>query len=204
MFIGVCFFGRIQHFDKKYLLNSFGPNHTYDVFYSGDNEPDELIAEFQKMYNPIHIINDKISYDVDFSIYPNTKTNPVNINNMTRHFINKKRVFTLLEEHCNITNKFYDLIVSCRFDLYMDKYSPEIPLPNTIYIPSHEDHTGINDRFAIGDFNTMKKYMNLYDNCLYLLENKICPPHPENLHLYNILFHNINIVRFNLHQQLNR
>ena len=204
MLIGVCFFGRINYYDKNYLVNSFGPAHEYNFFYSGDNEPEHVVAAFQTAYTPICINNDKISYDVDFGIYPNNKTCPVNINNMTRHFLNKKRVFGLLEEHCAKTNKSYDLIISCRFDLYMDIYSPGIPSANTIYIPHGEDHTGINDRFAMGDFQTMKQYMNLYDNCIYFLENKLCVPHPENLHLCNILYCKINIERINLHQEIIR
>jgi hypothetical protein len=204
MLIGVCFFGRIKYFDRTYLINSFNPNHEYNFFYSGDNEPEHLINEFKEIYKPISLNNDKISYDIDFGIYPNDKTYPPNIHNMTCHFINKKRVFRLLEEHCNITNKSYDLIVSSRLDLYMHNYSPEIPLKNTIYIPNGEDHTGINDRIAFGDFQTMKHYMNLYDNCVYLLKNKICVPHPETLHLYNILHYKINIVRINLYHEIIR
>uniref|UniRef100_A0A6C0L6H5 Uncharacterized protein n=1 Tax=viral metagenome TaxID=1070528 RepID=A0A6C0L6H5_9ZZZZ len=202
MFIGVCFFGRSKYYDKKYLLESFGPNHTYDIFYSADNEPEETIADFIKVYSPISINNDKITYDVDFGIYPNNRTCLANINNMTRHLINKKRVFALLEEHCIATGKVYDLIVSCRLDLHMDKYAPELPLANTVYIPSGYDYEGINDRFAMGDFQTMKQYMNIYDNCLYLLTNKISVPHPESLHLDNIRHCKVNIERFNLHQSI--
>ena len=62
MLIGVCFFGRIKHFDKKFLINSFGYNHMYDFFYSGDNEPENLVYEFQKMYNPIKLNKPKPSY----------------------------------------------------------------------------------------------------------------------------------------------
>ena len=204
MLIGVCFFGRIKHFDKKYVLHSFGSSHTYNFFYSGDNEPEELVDTFKKMYTPISVNNDKIVYDIDFGIYPNNKTHPVNIHNMTCHLINKKRVFQLLEEHCNKTNTAYDIIVACRFDLYMNAYSPELPLKNTVYIPSGNDHTGINDRFAFGDFQTMKQYMNIYDNCVYLIENNISVAHPENLHLYNILHCKINIVRINIHQEICR
>ena len=203
MFIGVCFFGRSKFYEKKYLLESFGPDHTYDIFYSADNEAAEVIDNFTKIYSPISINNEKITYDVDFGIYPNNKTCPANISNMTRHFINKKRVFALLEEHCITEGKTYDLIVSCRLDLYMDKYSPATPTANTVYIPSGDDCTGINDRFAMGDFNTMKQYMNLFDNCVYLLTNNSVP-HPENLHLDNINHCKITIERFNLHQSIYR
>jgi len=204
MFIGVCFFGRIRHFDKKYFLNSFGANHTYHFFYSGDNEPEELVAEFQKLYAPISISNEKLSYTIDFGIYPNNKTCPANIDNMTRHLLNKKRVFGLLEEYCAKTQTSYDLIVSCRFDLRMDAYSPDLPLENTIYIPEGNDYMGINDRFAMGDIQTMKHYMNLYDNCVYLLEKGLSVPHPECLHASNLLHCNLNTQRIKLPQSIVR
>jgi hypothetical protein len=204
MLIGVCFFGRIKHFDKNYFVNSFGPEHKYNFFYSGDNEPEDLLVEFKKMYNPICVNNTKISYNIDFGIYPNKITYPVNIHNMTCHLLNKKRVFGLLEDYCNITNTSYDLIVSCRLDLYIEQYSPEKPLVNTIYIPAGEDHMGINDRLAYGDFQTMKKYMNLYDNCVYLLDRKLSLPHPESLHLATILFYKLNIIRFSVRHEIIR
>jgi hypothetical protein len=203
MLIGVCFFGRIRHFEHKFLLNSFGPTHTYECFYSGDNEPEDSVAEFQRSYPIISLTNETISYDIDLSKYP-TKNKTVIIDKMTRHFINKKRVFSLLEDHCKKTNTPYDLIVSCRLDLHMDAYSPEIPLANTIYIPDGHDHTGINDQFAFGDLSTMKHYMNLYDTCLSLLETTHCEPHPETLHLQNIIQGNITVKRIQLNTHIVR
>jgi hypothetical protein len=202
MRIGVCFFGRIKHYDKKYLIESFGSNHSYDFFYSSDDEPADLINQFIELYHPISIDNNKISYDVDFSIY--SPPHPQQMHNMTCHFINKKRVFGLLETHCNLTNTHYDLIISVRLDLYIDKFEPELPIENTIYIPTNEDHNGINDRFAMGDFKTMKQYMNIFDNCLYLLDNKITVAHPERLTLSNIQHCNINVNRLNLYHNINR
>jgi hypothetical protein len=204
MHIAILFYGRINKYTNTFLLNSLPQNHTYDVFYSADLEPNELLDDFIKIYKPISVNNDKISYDVDFGKYPNTKTHLSNIHNMTCHFINKKRVFNLLENYINLTNTKYDIIIATRLDLFIDTLTLDIPLPNTIYIPKNEDHTGINDRFAMGDFQTMKKYMNIYDNCVYLLENKISVAHPENLTLYNIEYYKLNIVRFDINYSIMR
>ena len=197
MRIAVLFYGRVNHYEKKFLVNSLPHLCECDFFYSADAEP---IDDFIKLYNPVAVVNDKITYNVDFGIYPNNKTNPANIHNMTCHFINKKRVFELLEAH----DRVYDLIIATRFDLKLGKLDLSIPEPNTIYIPKGEDHTGLNDRFAMGDFETMRKYMKIYDDCFYYLENGLSVPHPENLTLANVINHKINIVRFPLNHTIMR
>jgi hypothetical protein len=74
MHIAILFYGRINHYEKKFLINALPKIHHYDFFYSSDSEPQELIDDFIKIYNPISINNNKILYDVDFGIYPNNKT----------------------------------------------------------------------------------------------------------------------------------
>ena len=43
MLIAICFFGRIAHYEKKYLIESLDSNISYDIFYSSDNELNNLI-----------------------------------------------------------------------------------------------------------------------------------------------------------------
>jgi len=204
MRVAVLFFGRLKHHERKYLLNSLPKTHEYDIFLSCDAEPQELLDNFIGLYSPIAATNEKIAYDVDFGKYPNQKTHPVNIHNMTCHFLNKKRVFGLLEQHVAATGAVYDVVLSARLDLSVGPLGLQVPAENTVYIPSNEDHTGINDRLAFGDMETMKKYMNVFDNCLYLLENNLSVPHPENLTLYNILHWKISVSRFHLDASLVR
>jgi hypothetical protein len=201
MKVAVLFFGRIGHYDKLFLLKEL-INTKVDIFYSSDNEQSELVEKFINLYNPIKVINDKIDAQtyldlnkLNFYAYPNTVTYPPNLNNMTRHFINKLRVFKLLEEHVKNTGVSYDLVICTRLDLQINGLKLTIPEINTIYIPEGEDHTGINDRFAMGDMDTMAKYMNVFNNCYYLLENKLAIPHPETLTLANIKLNNLNIIR---------
>jgi hypothetical protein len=200
MNIAILFYGRINHFDKKYLINILNSDYLVDIFYSGDQEPPELIEQFIKIYNPISINNEKISHLFNFEKYYNINqiACKANMDNMTRHFINLKRVFNLLETHVINNNIIYDLVISTRLDLCIDKLNIYTPIHNTIYIPIGEDHTGINDRFAMGDIETMKKYMNIIDNCLYLLDNNLSNPHPETLTLSNIKYSNLKIIRFNM------
>jgi hypothetical protein len=124
---------------------------------------------------------------------------------MSRHYTNKKRVFTLLEDHVTKSNTKYDCIISTRLDLYFDKLYIPTPALNTLYIPEGEDQGGINDRFAMGDYESMKKYMGIYDMCYYILENKLsAQPHPEQLALANIRYHKLNIERFLLENSIIR
>ena len=109
-----------------------------------------------------------------------------------------------METHMTSTSTIYDLVVCTRLDfLLFDTSLPIIKPPeNTIYIPSGSDHLGINDQFAMGDIETMKKYMLLIDNCTYLFDNRLAFPHPETVALANITFHNISVVRFNIQYKL--
>ena len=203
----VLFFGRSKHFQVTYasLVKSLG-NVTIDVFYSCDNEPEQSIQEFIQVCKPVSIINDKIVYDVDFSKYPllNPAIRHIKYDSMTRHFINKKRVFTLLEHHMQTTGSTYDMVVSARLDVPINSL-PYIELAeNTVYIPAGNDHCGINDRFALGNVESMKKYMMLYDTAIHILESKLSSPHPESLTLANLIYRKVRVERFPLSTQIIR
>jgi hypothetical protein len=196
--VAILFYGRINKFEKKYLINALDPKYNnIDIFYSCDNEPINLINEFMQLYNPISINNNEIIYDIDTfnKKYPNKRkeTDPYK---MIRHFINLKRVFKLLKDHIEATQKTYDIVITTRLDLYIDKVDYLIPIKNTIYIPSDNDFSGINDRFAIGDVETMSKYISIFDNISYLLDNKLSIVHPETLMLANLNYNNVNICRY--------
>jgi len=120
---------------------------------------------------------------------------------MICHFINKERVFSLLEKFIEIEKVQYDCILSLRIDIvFQTQFQFNFPLKtNTIYIPLGFDFVfGINDQIAYGDLEVMKKYMNIVSNIILFLDNKITIPHPENLTKTNILYNNLNIERFTL------
>lgn len=197
--IAILFFGRLRNYEKRWLLNALPSENTYDIFLSSDNSSLEDVENFCRLYNPVAVNNEPITYIVNFGSYPNHKTCPANINNMTRHFINKKRVYELLEA----TGTQYDLVISSRLDLYMEPLIlPAEVATNTVYVPEGEDHTGLNDRFAYGSQDAMRHYMNIFDNCIYLLKQRISVPHPENLTLYNLIHCGVSIVRFPNYQKI--
>jgi hypothetical protein len=78
-----------------------------------------------------------------------------------------------------------------------------IPLKNTIYIPTNNDHGGINDQIAFGDHDTMTIYSTIHDRITYYCKEEDTPYHPETLTLKNLINNNITIVRFDFPYTLN-
>jgi hypothetical protein len=206
MRIAILLFGRSRHAEHTYptLVHSLG-NHSADVFYSGDNEPIEKLIE---ICTPVSLINEPITYTVDFSKYPIFIPDiyAPNFDSMTRHFINKKRVFILLEDYMAKHGVAYDLVICARLDIPIHGLAIPEPAPakNTVYIPLGYDYFGINDRFAMGDVDSMKKYMLLYDSAVYLLDTKVTVPHPESLALANIKYKGLEVVRIQVSTEIIR
>jgi hypothetical protein len=207
MRIAILFFGRSKHFEVTYasFVQALG-NASFDVFYSSDNEPEESIQRFISLCKPIASINDAIVYDVDFRNYPilNPGVSPTNCDIMSRQFINKKRAFSLLEDHMQKNTVHYDLVISARLDIPVHSLPLLEPAENTVYIPEGNDHCGINDRFALGNVDSMKKYMLLYDTAIPILESKLSSPHPESLTLANLMYRNVRIERFPMSTEILR
>lgn len=198
----VLFYGRLRHYQDKYIGGAIKLFDQVDFFYSADNEAQPQFDDFIRIYKPVAYCNDTISYEYDFEKYPGRTPSGTNMNNMIRHFINLKRVFGLFESHIQATDTKYDIVISVRLDLCTGDLALFTPEKNTIYIPEGDDHAGINDRIAMGGIESMKKYMNIIDNCEYLLENKLSIPHPETLTLANIKHCELNIKRLSMAHRL--
>jgi len=187
-----------EHYNS--IIYAIGTENNIDVFYSGDNSPETSLKNFVDLYKPVAYTNDKINTDCDLRKYPdrNPETMDICLYNLVRHYINKKRVFKLLDDYTTKNKVEYDIIVSLRLDLmFYSSFNFTSIKPNTIYVPNGADHSinAINDQIAYGNFNSMKKYMNIFDNIIYLLENKKSIPHSESLHYANIVYNNLNIER---------
>ena len=199
MHIAVLVFGRLNKCAEHHenIMDSIGREHDIDFFCSSDNPPTELLNDFIRLYNPKLYINSPIRYDYDLGKYPGRQPE-THIHNMTCHFINKNRVFLLLEEHIHKENVRYDCVISLRVDcLFHSRFIFNELNDNTIYIPAGNDYVGgINDQLAYGKIDVMKKYNSI--NPLYLLENRLSIPHPENLNTINIHYHNLNVKRPNI------
>ena len=205
MRIAILVYGRlnkcVEHYDNT--IETVGKHNDIDFFLSSDNSPESLLNDFTRLYKPILYTNNPIKYDYDLSKYPGGHP-ATNIHNMTCHFINKNRVFLLLEEYINKTSIHYDVVISLRIDLvFQNSFDFNNLLDNTIYIPAGNDWLdGINDQLAYGKIDVMKKYNSI--NPVNLLEQKLTVPHPESLNLANINFHKLEIKRVNLNHIIDR
>jgi hypothetical protein len=207
----ILVYGNIASFkwnEENYqrFFNTFGKD--VDVFLSHDlnSESSKYIEEFRQRYNAVAIINDPITERDIYKKYMDEflKTHYgkyyANTPNMTKHYTNKKRVLKLLKDHMEKTGKVYDYVCMTRLDLLFNKnieWNTLEKISNTLYIPEGNDFTGLNDRICIGDFDSIEKYANIYDNSVKVLDNG-CEPFPEAILAAHVKDIGINIKRFPL------
>jgi hypothetical protein len=205
MKIAILFYGRLNKFreHKDNILNAVGNDNDIDIFLSCSNESDNIVAEFIDLYNPVDVLNQRVILPITLlqAIENKNRKNGI-INNIILHFMNKSNVFKLLLNHINKTGIKYDIVISLRLDLLLyDKFnfSNFINNNNFIYIPEGNDwEGGINDQIAYGNIEAMRKYMFIFNNMIFLLNNKNNLIHPETLVRENIYHNNLNMIRFNL------
>lgn len=203
MHIALLFYGRIQSFRQNFdnIFDSIGRQHTVDVFLSSDDPHKGELKEFVELYTPKKICVDPVIHQGKLFTYPGRNTDilhDVACSNVEKHYINKKRVFSLLESYSAETGTTYDLVVSTRLDIHFNTpLHLELPQENTIYIPNLCDfvENGINDQVAYGNVSVMKRYMLIYDTMFYILDNFLAKPNSEMMHLANLRLHGIQIVR---------
>jgi hypothetical protein len=210
MKIAFLFYGRIKKFDKFHAKNIVHlKEHTVDCFLSHSPDLNEDLAEFISLYKPISYTNDEITEEdifkepvrkfIEQSAAYRSCGFPKS-NNMKSHFINKRRVFQLLEKHVGETNATYDYIIVTRLDLTIfDTLSLQDihVLENTIHIPEGHDFGGLNDRLCIGNMDSIKKYCDIFNNSPSLLSAG-CEPHPEKLLLAHVQSKGLEVKRFKL------
>lgn len=207
MRVAVLVYGRlnrcVEHYDNI-MFTLGGENNNIEFFASSDNSSESLLHDFIRLYKPIVYNNSPIQYDYNLNNYPG-KRGETNIHNMTCHFINKNRVFMLLEDYVYKNNIHYDCVVSLRVDcLFQDKIDFTSLGDNTIYIPLGYDYinNAINDQVAYGKLDVMKHYNSI--NAEKLLKEGRSIPHPESLTYANIKFYNLNIERPNINYHLDK
>jgi hypothetical protein len=194
----ILVYGRLNKSkDHAYLKQTFA---NCDFYASSDNSPQEYLEDFVSIFKPILYTNEPIVHDYRLDNYPYRPVE-TNLENMVRHFINKKRVFELMKQ----SGKKYDIIVSLRIDVVITNKIIINILPNTIYIPFGRDYrSGINDQIAMGDYPTMEKYMNIIDYIIGYLDSGFSFPHPEKLTEINLVYHRIPIKRVDIQYRLEK
>lgn len=208
MHIAVLIYGRLNKCKEHYsnIINSIGTEHTLDFFASSDNSSEEQINTFNNIYHPVSYVNDKIGYTCNIKKYPGIREE-TNIHNMTCHFINKYRVYALLEKYIQLTNTHYDVVISLRVDIvFNNNFIFNEIADDIIYVPNCCDYVdnGLNDQIAYGTILSMKKYMNIFQNIFRILDNGHSIPHPESLTFANAKFNNLKVCRFELNYYIDR
>ena len=213
MKIAILIYGRLNKAISQYdnIINNIINNNKIeklDFFASSDNSSN--IENFVCKYKPKNYTNDKIIIDENYIKYFKqfVKARETKVENVLKHFINKKRVYNLFKKYLEISNTQYDVILSIRIDIKLSsKFVFQYPKNNTIYIPEGQDWSGgINDQIAYGNLDVMKKYFHIIHNCNFILKNNLSNIgfHPENLTLANIKLFKLNIERFKLQYNIVR
>jgi len=100
---------------------------------------------------------------------------------------------------CLVPNN-YDIYVKSRCDIELSRkinYDDYDINDNNIYIPVGNDHCGgVNDQFAFGNYEVMKKYYSVYLNHLKLFQTGLTF-HTEFYVTENLKYLGVNIIRLN-------
>ena len=216
MRIAVLFYGRIDKAKDTYrnITDAIGPENMVDYFLSTGEQSTEVLNTFIELYNPVAYTNKEIQFAYD--IPSNTVNHLLGCrqHNTICSFINKQRAFGLLEAHMEVSSIDYDIILSLRCDiLFKQKIQYLVVKEDTLYLPiSYSGFTltdymhripgftqplkGITDTIAYGKVSAMRKYSNIIDNMMYLLNTGNCAMHPEMITYANIMYNNLEIERF--------
>lgn len=140
---------------------------------------EKTIEEFKSLYNPVDMIQSDEKYPQEVLEFGTIHSR---LHNVLCMFLNRKKAFELLVK----CGKTYDFIISTRCDLF---FSDPIPWEtirehkhnkNILFVPEGSDWGGLNDQFAIGTFEPMKRYCDVFDNILPMVKSGIIL-HPETL-----------------------
>jgi hypothetical protein len=211
MKVAILMSGRINIDKNQYehFYRNFQENNDVDLFISFPYKYNILLDEFIKLYKPKkYIISNEDYVNVDkYKLYFQS-----NRHNVMCMFLNRKKVLDIFNEYINENNidvNNYDLIISMRCDLIFDtpidlyKYIPYIKKDILIVPNTGNDFGGVDDRFALGNYMTISKYLNLYDNLIILLEkgNII---HPEMLTIKNLELQHVQLQKMPFNFDINR
>lgn len=169
MRIAVLFSGRIDRYEEHHtnIMNNIVQDHNVDFFISTICTTEDL-ENFCILYNPMGICNEPIDYQ-KYSKYEGNRYHMTNFHNMMCMHTHRMRVFQEMERYKHATHTTYDLVISMRLDAYSDDVLNYTEImegisEKDIYIPLGYDWGGVNDQMAIGEFSSMKAYMNVYQD----------------------------------------
>jgi len=174
----------------KYILQYYNPD-IYISTYSSDKHTIKKIKEF---YQPksLHIEDYSIVSTFLQTIQKQIvchrpETNPENVISM---------LYKIYRSFHLIPNNTYDIIIKNRFDIQFNQ-KLDLYINESFNVPMGGDHHGgLMDLFSYGNYETMKKYSNMFLYLpIYILE-KHQIFHPEILLRHHCYINNLKIQRF--------
>lgn len=213
---GILISGRIKCYDENLIPNVIkylneNSNEWIDIHINiNDNKYNlEKYLNMKYMKYPFIATLNCLNYETNqyyIDIYNNNNSICNNPRTLMSSYYTLMKAFTQLNYYKNENKINYDLILKYRSDIVYNKL-PD--LNNYLYLkyennkiitPSNYIHGNhiyiINDQIAIGNYNSMLIYCNIYPNIDIYLLNKI-EYHPETLLAYHLYKNNIKIEYFN-------
>ena len=185
----VCFSDTCSSLDHTYkniqskILDPLG---DCDLFFVGPptSHSTKFLNHFSSYTIRNFILEDPINWDVNkYTFRPNwplPTSSPLIFLQMVQ---SRYKLGLSLKSFVDRYGVKYDRVIFSRLDLFFFNNITEatkgLPLaPNTVRIPDFHCFTGVNDRFALGDYFSMVKYLNLWEN-LFPFMRESGPLHAE-------------------------
>jgi hypothetical protein len=183
MRVAFLFCGRVTgHKDcyESFIQHIVQPlNIEYDSFLAHNSEnSDTDIDLFISRYNVKSFVNELPDIQQFHTIPRDLSTWGVNGFKMFYYW---KRSYELMEDYSKTHNVHYDIVIYMRADEIFQSDIKLLPIEkNTVYIPEGYDWMGgLNDQMAIGDLDTIKRFMNVYSDIHRIYSDTHVLFHPE-------------------------
>ncbi len=192
--IAICFSGQLRTYIKTYksfyknIVDVLIQKFEVDIFmfiWKTENKDD--IEKALEIYKPKkYIIKDDFEFKLPY-FCENMYFYKGRFDNITNNFGNNIKQYYGVAECFNlIENNYYDYVIRNRYDNLFEEKIDITTFNNNIYIPTgHYFHlngnpTNMNDSFAYGPYNLMKKYsnfINTYKDILLQIKNRELTDH---------------------------
>lgn len=200
MKVAICFSGFIRTFTECF------PSYEeyfkdYETYLFAASPPNDTLHKYN--FKKIIMQEDEPIEEYDYVHHKRPETL---VQNTLRQFYFIELCNNLRRDYEREKNIKFDIIVRTRLDNKIVAPLPNLNNcdPKKIYIPSGEDHGGINDRFAFGGDHAMNVYSNKINRISEYMQHSGMPFHPETMLKWFLDRDKIEISRFPLVSRLNR